>query len=168
MTLRTAALAGIAIALVVAACGGEEADLTPDERLELQEYLAGVDALLDVAVEKFNTDDPLMSLQPLDPPETEAEAIRISLGWYAMFWNDFANDLTDLQPPARAEAAHGNWIEVARTIADANEAALLQPDLESAQSLFEGLEGSQVLACLNMQEIVDNANISVDLNCRFE
>ena len=176
MSVRPATLACIGIAIIAAACGGGGADLTSEERLELDAYFAGVDTLISGVADEIRSIDDAPGAAPLPTDAAlQEQAAYLSAGyaWWSNLFGDFSEDLAALDPPPAAEDAHARLLETIVATAGANEGAS-QQDLESQEglgaafALIQEVAGSPGAACRELQAIADDNDVSLTLNCAFE
>lgn len=173
MKLRAAVLAGIVIALIVAACGGGDdggGDLT------LEEYLGEVEVLLDDVAAQANSEDLFGEGSDL-PGDSEEEQIEIMTAFFSVLGDavgDFANALSDLDPPKEAEAAHREFLAESEAFADNAgqfvaqvEDAESEADIEAAFAFLDDADDPED-ACMELQALADANAIDVALNCSLE
>ena len=181
MKLRTAALVGIAIALIiVAACGDDdagspEATATAPEQLTLEQYFQRFEAVLADLNDQFEV---LLAQFPQafeDPAQT-----RDFFDASALLTRSGHDQLEDIDPPSDVEELHKEFLDVTESIADALEDfADLLADVESAEELQEALgqpleehfgaagERSDA-ACLALERFAADNGIAADLDCEEE
>ena len=190
MTLRTAALAAIIMAIIVAACGGGD-----DNRIEDLEATAAVLSLEatvttltfeatvtaitgDALHEYFSELEPLSQafdadLDLLDEGETLDEFVSFVEDGKSLV-EDFVGDLDALDGPAEVEDAHRFAVSAGRELVDMFGHALIVLDLsetfEDATLVLEGpgFVDSQdrfAASCVALQGIAESNALDVDLSC---
>lgn len=181
MKLRTAALVGIAIALIiVAACGDDdagspEATATAPEQLTLEQYFQRFEAVLADLNDQFEVllaQFPQALEDPAQAPEFfEASAAHIRAG---------LDQLDDINPPVEVVELHNDFLDAGGSMAKASEDFADQlADVESVQELQEALE--QPLeeqfgaverrfdaACFALEDVAADNGIAADLDCEEE
>ena len=181
MKLRTAALVGIAIALIiVAACGDDdagspEATATAPEQLTLEQYFQRFEAVLADLNDQFEVllaQFPQALEDPAQAPEFfEASAAHIRAG---------LDQLDDINPPVEVVELHNDFLDAGGSMAKASEDFADQlADVEYVQELQEALgqpleehfgaagERSDA-ACLALERFAADNGIAADLDCEEE
>ncbi|MCH8855023.1 MAG: hypothetical protein IIA03_01975 [Proteobacteria bacterium] len=167
----TGAFAGILLVTfgaIASACGDSNSELSLDE------YFTQLDVAISDLAERTSDN---ASEEP-DPSVPLAEQGEILISFLQDFSEDvggvFVDDLEALAPPSEAQVAHSELLQAARTFvtnaADAVvgfENATSQAEFQEAFDLMER-GGSPEQACEKLQDIADENEIPVTLNCALQ
>ena len=190
MTLRTAALVGVALALIVAACGGSDdsriedleataAVLSLEATITALTFEATVTAITGDALHEYFGELESLSqgyasdLDALDAGESLDEFVTFVEALHSAT-HDFVDDLDGLDAPADVEDAHSEAVTAGRELADMYDNAITVLDLsetvEDAQLVLTGpgLVASQdrfTASCNALQGIANSNALDVDLRC---
>ena len=164
------ALLLITFGSLASACGDNGDELT------LEDYLMRVEVLIDdVAERRANSQDPFVEAD--ESAESVEERGETQANFFADFGEsvgDFSDDLAALHPPKEAQAAHIALVEASRAFAE-NAAEVVarfknatsEADIEDAFSLLDD-GGDPEEACNGLQDIADEYEILVTLNCQLQ
>ena len=168
MTLRTAALAGIAIALLVAACGGGG-----NSELTLEQYFDQVASIMESLEERTaSLDQPLE--QDFNSDAEQIEAFRDSFTTVIPFFQDFVADLDEIDPPAEIADAQdelvagfaglaGGLEDLIDQLEDVESSSELSDLLTAPDSAFGTAIGQLTIVCLKLLSIADDNDIDADV-----
>ena len=162
----------LALGSIVAACGGN-GGLTLEEYFQRLDTLGGdFDDEIDRLGEEFD--------EAADEAETEEEVIddfRDFSGSMTELFADLVADIERIDPPSEVEDAHNELVAAQREgrdlLEELNERAQRAEsvsDVEDWSAEFEGPVSTAISdrteqACLALQEIADDNDIDVDLEC---
>ncbi len=166
------------------ACGEDGGGLSEDEgkgvKLSLEEYLLRIDAIFEDADEqgKVVIDELQEARASASTDEERIEAFRIF--FYASGTSgivaDFIDSLQNIDPPAEAEQAHGEFLapsiaaaelseHFADRLADVQSASELQEVTDEFTAEIIEVASPTIPACFELQRLADDNNIEVDLGC---
>ena len=152
----------LTVGALAAACGGEES-------LTLEEYFQQLEALTATAEDRFVEIEEASGAE-LDAATSEEErfaAIENLFTNTQPIFTTFADGLNDLKPPAVVEELHNEFVDVYDEVVVYFEETLNRfGDLDSIadrEGLFVGERLDE--ACTTLQDIADENEIDVDLDC---
>ena len=158
----------VTVGSVAAACGDNGDELT------LEEYFSQVETYMDDLAER-------VSIEAFTQPDIDApleEQREIFSGFWTTFSEQvggvFLDDLDALDPPSEAQDAHNELLQAAKDFAanaaDVVEAlgnATSEEEFDEAFALLDR-GGDLGLGCEKLQEVADDNDIQVTLNCKLE
>ena len=164
------------IAAVVLAFGVVASACDSDGALSIEEYFQEVDALIDDVAEQSNAlgEEVFVELDPSAPFAEQIEAVRAFNSGFQAITEGFVDSLNDLDPPAEVEVGHTAFVEAADDFVEASEDFVDQLDEVESEAELEALfaafdeAGDPEQACLDLQDIADENEIDVSLNCGLE
>ena len=182
MMLRTLAILGIAIALALAACGGDSEEVVPGGggdgngggELTLEDYFTRVDGL--VGELAANVDDEEFFAEPDDfaSVEEQGESLAKTYGDFAENIAVFSDGLADLQPPPAAQAAHEKLLSESKAFTEDSEelvgllnSATSEADIQEAFELLDSA-ANPTEACNALQDVAEENDIVVSLSCALD
>lgn len=160
---------GMLLGVAASDCGGGGDGSSGDDELSLEQYFEEVASIVEGLEERTSTLD-----QPLEPEfDSEAEQIEASRDAFATVlpvFQDFVDELDDLNPPAEVEDAHGELVAGFADLAGGVEDLVDQLEgIESASdfsdlllapdSAFGLAVGKLAGACLQLETIADDNGI---------
>ncbi len=167
-------VAGMLLGAVVAACGGGGGGGGGGE-LSLEQYFDQVGAIVEGLEERTATlDQPLE--QEFDSEAEQIEAFRDAFTIVRPVFQDFVDDLDDLDPPAGVADAHGELVagfanlmggleDLIDQLAEVESTAEFTELLLGPDSEFGSAIGQLAVACLQLQSIADDNAIDADREC---
>ena len=167
---RIAMLAGCALALVAIACAGGG----DGEEPTLEEYFTRLEVMLDDVAERTNDEDPFAEPDESASVEEQLEAVANFVADFGEAAGDFSDDLAALRPPPEAQAAHEALADAAQDLAENLDEALdLLENETSGTTLVDAFAlleegGDPEAACNGLQDVADENEIAVALNCELE
>ncbi len=186
--IRRLPLAFVAIVFVLSACGGgvsaedyfaeaEQAaavyDQTTDEIFDLYRTIVG-DALLDFQVQTDGAETDKLVEETAKLLEVTRTEVISAFEQSGEAMSEFITALEELDPPAEAEVAHDEALAALRRSRDAvpdllNSFVTVQSldDISAAinASTFGDTQPRVTAACIELQQVADDAGIEADLRC---
>ncbi len=165
-------VAAMLLGAVVAACGGSGGG---GGELSLEQYFDRVGSIIEGLEERTATlDQPLE--QEFDSEAEQIEAARDAFTSVLPVFQDFVDDLDDLDPPSEVADAHRELVAGFVNLLEGLEALIDQlAEVESAAEFTELLLGPDsgfgsaigqlAVACLQLQSIADDNDVDANLEC---
>jgi hypothetical protein len=169
-TMKALAIAGLLLAGAagVSACSDDDGG---GNELTLEEYFEKLEAASDTFTEETDAiAEDLSDTEDLDE-------IRDGFGKLPALVDDFVGEMEDLNPPEEAQDAHDAAVEAGGEFRDAVDGVLEElEDVDAVEELSEVLDGDEVTsadeafsaACRDLQDLADDNDIDVNLDCEEE
>lgn len=164
--MRRLSVVVLAVAVLTAACGDDDATLT------VEEYFAQVEAAGNEFAERGDAAD--AELTESEDPVADAKRI---IPEFEDILDDFVGVLEGITPPEEVAEAHDAAIEAGRDALDAlRDAADAVADVDDLGGLVEFFEGPAMTAfgeagqrfeesCTDLQDVASEKGLEVDLRC---
>lgn len=165
---RISKLCAFGVIGVAVVFGGWACTDDKGNELSLEEYFQELDEMENNFSEKGDA-----TFEDL-PEEPEVADVEDALGSFTGVLEDFVDELEGLNPPEEAQEAHDAVVEAGRAASDEYNALVDSiSDFESVDDIFTSAAGESVTealdgfteACKPLQQLADDNDIDVDLNC---